>query len=194
MQKNFGQDQKSPFLKGHFLMAMPGLTDPNFFRTVTCICEHSREGALGIVVNQEYAELSARDIFEELKIAYKPGPASVRICLGGPVHSGEIFILHGPPFEWEGCLRITDMLAMSNTKDILQAIALEKGPESWIIALGCAGWGPYQLESEIRQNSWLTCPVSEDIIFDISVEARWEAAVRKMGIDPSFLSDTAGNA
>ncbi len=194
MQNSFGQDQPPPFLKGQFLMAMPGLTDPNFFRTVTCICEHSPEGALGIVVNQEYPSLSAKDIFDELKIAYKQGPAAVPVYLGGPVHLGEIFILHGPPFEWEGCFRITHTLAMSNTKDILQAIALEKGPKSWIIALGCAGWGPYQLESEIRQNSWLTGPVFEDIIFDISAEARWEAAVRKMGIDPSFLSDTAGNA
>ncbi|QTA93623.1 UPF0301 [Desulfonema magnum] len=181
-------------LKGQFLMAMPGLADPNFALTVTCVCEHTPEGAVGIIINQVHSFLSAKDIFDELKIKYKPETASIPIYLGGPVHMGEIFILHGPPFGWEGCVMITSTLALSNTRDILEAIAMGGGPESLIIALGCAGWGPYQLESEIRQNSWLTSPVSEDIIFDISVDVRWKEAVRKMGIDPDLLSDTAGNA
>ncbi len=180
--------------QGQFLMAMPGLADPNFFRTVTCICEHVPEGAVGLVVNQLHSSLSAKNIFEELNMEYIPETASLPIYLGGPVHIGEVFILHGPPFEWEGCLMITRSLGMSNTRDILQAIALGTGPESFIIALGCAGWGPGQLEHEIRANAWLTCPISEDIIFDTSVEARWEEGMRKMGIDPGFLSDAAGHA
>ena len=105
-----------------------------------------------------------------------------------------IFVLHGPPFGWDGCFVFLPSLAMSNTRDILEAIAIGKGPESFIISMGCAGWGPGQLESEIRKNAWLTCPVVEEIIFDIPIEARWEEALKRMGIDPIFLSDSAGHA
>lgn len=181
-------------LKGQFIMAMPGLADPNFSRTVSCICEHTSEGAVGIVVNQVHSSLSAKDIFDELNMAYTPGAENIPIYIGGPVHIGEIFVLHGPPFNWRGCLMITNSLAMSNTADILQAIALGRGPDSLIITLGCAGWGPLQLESEIRENVWLTYPITEDIIFRVAVEARWEEAVRKMGIEPTLLSDTSGHA
>jgi len=181
-------------LKGQFIMAMPGLADPNFSHTVSCICEHTPEGAVGIVVNQVHSSLSAKDIFDELNIACTSAAENIPIFLGGPVHIGEIFVLHGPPFDWRGCLMITDSLAMSNTSDILHAIALGRGPESLIIVLGCAGWGPYQLESEIRDNAWLTSPLAEDIIFRVAVEARWEEAVRKMGIEPALLSDISGHA
>lgn len=183
------------FFKGQFLMAMPGLADPNFSHSVTCICEHTLEGAVGIIINQVHSFISAKDIFDELEMKYKKDIVeSIPVYLGGPVHLGEIFVLHGPPFNWEGSLMITSSLAMSNTRDILQAIAMNTGPKSLIIAIGCAGWGPYQLESEIRQNAWLTGPISEDILFDISAEARWEESLRKMGIDPTLLLDTAGHA
>ncbi len=182
------------YLKGQFIMSMPGLADPNFHNTVTCLCEHTRDGAVGIVINRVHSSLLARDIFEELEMQYVPATSSLPIHMGGPVHLGEIFILHDPPFDWEGCHRITPQLAMSNTRDILQAIAMNRGPKSAIIAIGCAGWGPDQLESEIKENVWLTCPVSEDIVFDISVEERWDASIRKIGIDPALLMDTAGHA
>lgn len=188
-------DNNSPgFLRGQFLMAMPGLTDPNFNNTVTCLCEHSREGAVGIVINRVHSNLQSKDIFEELKMQYVPAASSLPIYMGGPVHLGEIFILHDHPFHWEGCHRITPELAMSNTKDILQAIAMDRGPKSVVIAIGCAGWGPDQLETEIMENVWLTCPVAEDIVFRVSVEERWEASMRKMGINPALLMDTAGHA
>jgi len=187
-------DQGWEAFKGHFIMAMPGLADPNFAYTVTSICEHSPEGAVGVVVNRVHPFLFGKDIFEELKIEYEPGAESVPIHLGGPVHSNEVFVLHGPPFNWEGCLMVTPFFAMSNTRDILEAIAMGRGPQSMMIALGCAGWGPEQLESEIKQNAWLTCPVTEEILFDTPVEAQWEEALRKMGIDPALLSDTAGHA
>jgi putative transcriptional regulator len=176
------------FLKGQFLMAMPGLVDPNFHQTVTCMCEHNSQGAMGLVVKM------AKDIFEELKIEYSPGAEKIPIHTGGPVHIAEIFVLHGPPFDWEASLRITQNLALSNTRDILESIALGKGPDSYILVLGCAGWGPGQLEAEIKQNAWLTVPVFEENIFEITVEDRWEKAVRKMGIDPALLSDAAGHA
>jgi putative transcriptional regulator len=181
-------------LKGQFLMAMPSLADPNFQQTVTCICEHNSDGAMGLVVNRVHSALTAKDIFEELKIGYATGAESVPIHIGGPVHIAEIFVLHGPPFDWRACLKITPTLAMSNTKDIIESVALGKGPDSFIITLGCAGWGPGQLEAEIKENAWLTYPIFEENIFKMPVETRWEAAVKKIGIDPSLLTDTAGHA
>jgi len=181
-------------LKGQFLLAMPSLLDPNFYQTVTCICEHSENGALGIIVNRVHQSLTAKDIFEELTIGYDPGMGSIPIYLGGPVHVGEIFVLHGPPFDWEASLMITPTLAMSNTRDILEAIARGRGPRAFIIILGCAGWGPGQLESEIKENAWLNYPIFEENIFYMPVELRWEEAVKKLGIDPTLLSNPAGHA
>ena len=175
-------------------MAMPGLADPNFHLTVTCICEHNENGAMGIIVNRIYDMLSGKDIFEELNIEYAPGADSIPIHIGGPVHLSEIFVLHGPPFDWEATLMITKSLAMSNTRDVLESVAMGRGPRSYIITLGCAGWGPGQLESEIKENAWLTHPIFEENIFDLPVEIRWEEAVKKMGIDPTLLSDAAGHA
>ena len=184
----------SSTLKGQFLMSMPALTDPNFHQTVTCICEHNENGAMGIIVNRVHFSLTAKDIFEELKIDTGKEASSIPIHIGGPVHIGEIFILHGPPLEWESSLEITPSLGMNNTRDILEAIAAGMGPESFIITLGCAGWGPGQLEAELKENAWLTYPIFEENIFNLPIEVRWEEAVRKMGIDPSLLSDTAGHA
>ncbi len=188
------KDNYYGFFKGQFLIAMPGMTDPNFFQTVTCISEYTKEGSVGIVVNRPHPAIRGKDIFDELKINYVPDSESTPIYIGGPVHIGEIFILHGPPFNWEGCLMVTPFLAMSNTRDIVEAIAMGEGPEAFIISIGCAGWGEGQLESEIKENVWLTCPVSENIIFEIPVEHRWEEAVKKIGIDPGKLSDIAGHA
>jgi putative transcriptional regulator len=188
------EESNVDFFKGQFLMAMPGLADPNFSQTVTCISEHTPEGAVGIVVNRIHSLLSGDDIFKELKLDHSPDAAAIPIHIGGPVNLGEIFILHGPPFGWRGSLEITPSLAMSNTMDILEAIAINKGPKAFIISIGCAGWGPGQLEAEIRENVWLTGPVYEDVIFENPISSRWEAAVRKLGIRPELLSDQAGHA
>lgn len=188
------EDNFSISLKGQFLLAMPDLADLNFSRTVTCISEHNSEGALGIVINRVSSSVTGKDIFYELGIEHAPQTKSIPVFIGGPVHTGEIFILHGPPFAWDGFLMITPFLAMSNTIDILKAIAEGRGPQSYMIALGCAGWGPDQLESEIRQNAWLTCSISDEIIFKTSVESRWEQTAKKMGIDPVLLSLKAGHA
>lgn len=181
-------------LKGQFLMAMPALLDPNFYKTVTCICEHTEAGAIGVVVNRIHPTLSAGKIFEELNIKHTLKADQIPIHIGGPVHLDELFILHGPPFEWEGCLTITPTLAMSNTRDILQSIAMGEGPDAYLISLGCAGWGPGQLEGEVKANAWLTSMVTDSIVFKVPVEERWETAVRKIGIEPSILSQTAGHA
>lgn len=181
-------------LKGQFLIAMPILTDPIFYQTVTCISEHTSQGAVGVIVNRINDSLTTNDIFDELKIEYMPDAANIPIHIGGPVHMDELFVLHGPPFGWEGTFAITPFLSLSNTRDILEAIAMGKGPSSFMITLGCAGWAPGQLESEIKANVWLSCGVSEDIIFEIPVETRWEAATKRLGIDPTQLSGMAGHA
>ena len=172
-------------------MAMPALADPNFNQTVTCICEHNHEGAMGLIINRVQDGLSGKDVFEELGIDYAPGAEAMPVYIGGPVHMGEIFILHGPPFQWEACLKITPALGMSNTKDILESIAMGSGPQMFSITLGCAGW---QLEFEIKENAWLTFPVFEENIFELPVEVRWEEAVKKLGIDPLLLTNSSGHA
>ncbi len=188
------EDKDKVFLKGQVLMAMPGLADPNFSKTVTCICEHSKAGALGIIINRIHPFLSAKEIFKELGIEHTKEAESIRVYIGGPVHIGEIFILHGPPFDWEGCVKITPALALSNTRDILEAIARGEGVKSFMIALGCAGWGEFQLESELKANTWITSPLSEELVFEVPVELRWERAMKIIGIDPMQLSGTVGSA
>jgi putative transcriptional regulator len=181
-------------LKGHFLIAMPEMADFNFSHTVTCISEHTHSGALGIIINRVLSTVSGKTIFDELKLESAPGSESIPIHIGGPVHANEIFILHGPPFEWESCLMITEKLAMSNSMDIIAAIAAGEGPEAFVISLGCAGWGPGQLESEITQNAWLTCPVANEVVFSEPIESRWERTVKMIGINPALLSSTPGHA
>lgn len=181
-------------LKGQFLIAMPSLADPNFFQTVTCISEHNDKGAMGVVINRHHEFLTAREIFAELKIDCRPEAAAMPLHVGGPVHTDEIFILHGPPLVWEGSLGISPTLALSNSIDLLRAVATGSGPEAVLLCLGCAGWAPGQIEAEIRQNAWLTGPVDPQILFDLDVGRRWEAAVQGLGIDPALLSAAAGHA
>ena len=181
-------------LRGHFLIAMPSLADPNFHQTVTYMCEHSAEGAVGLVINRVHTELTMGAIFRELHLESVPEMESPPLHLGGPVHTEQIFVLHGPPFGWEACRPVTASLALSNSKDLLEFLAKGKGPESFVLALGCAGWGPGQLEAEIMANTWLTCPADETIIFQTAVDERWEQAAKLMGIDPARLTNTAGHA
>ena len=181
-------------LKGHFLIAMPSLADPNFSQTVTYLCEHTAEGAFGLVVNRVHPELSIEAVFRELKIESLPTVDSLPIHLGGPVHLGQIFILHGPPFGWEACRPVTSTVALSNSRDLLEKVAKGRGPESFIVTLGCAGWGPGQLEAEIMANAWLSCPGTETILFETPTEKRWEEAAKLMGVDLRLFSGVAGHA
>jgi putative transcriptional regulator len=181
-------------LKGHFLIAMPSLADPNFSQTVTYLCEHNVEGAVGLVINRIHPELTIEAVFKELDVESVPHVDSLPIHLGGPVHPGQIFVLHGPPFNWEACRPVTPSVALSNSKDLLENLAKGQGPESFILTLGCAGWGPGQLEAEIMANAWLSCPATEAIIFDTPTEKRWEEAARLMGVDLRLFSGVAGHA
>ncbi|BBO80127.1 UPF0301 protein [Desulfosarcina ovata subsp. sediminis] len=187
-------DQGGQSLKGQFLMAMPGLNDPNFYQSVTCLSEHNARGAMGIVINRIHPEINAKMIFDELQINCVAGSERIPVHIGGPVHMNEIFVLHAAPFGWEGGMMITEEVGLSNSRDILEAIAAGYPPQEYIIALGCAGWGPGQLEGEIRSNSWITGPYSATIAFQTGIERRWEEAMKGIGIDPALLSDTAGHA
>ena len=146
------------------------------------------------MVNRAHASLKAAAIFSELEMVHNEDVGEVPVYLGGPVHASEIFILHGLPFDTDVSLEITPGLAMSTTREVLEDIAIGKGPALFFISLGCAGWGPGQLEAEIRQNAWLTCNIDETILFDVPVDMRWERAMRKLGIDPTLLIDAAGHA
>lgn len=181
-------------LKGYFLMAMPALSDPNFHQSVTCISEHTDQGAMGIVINQIHEGLNGRMIFEELEIRQQDHTEMIPIHIGGPVHVNELFVLHGPPLDWGDSFVICEELALSNSREILDAIAQNQGPESYLISLGCAGWAPGQLEWELSQNAWIVCPSQNKIIFEVPVADRWTSALGIMGIDPQLLSDTAGRA
>jgi putative transcriptional regulator len=181
-------------LRGHFLIAMPNLTDPNFSQTVTYICESTLEGAVGLVINRVHPKLTMGTVFKELDVASVPETDGLPLHLGGPVHIEQIFVLHGPPFGWQACRPVTSSIALSNSKDLLEILARGRGPQSFILTVGCAGWGPGQLEAEIKANAWLTCPADESILFHTPVEERWRRAAELMGIDPSRLSQTAGRA
>ncbi len=186
-------------LKGNLIIAMPALNDPNFARGVVCMCEHGGQGSLGLVINRELPGLQARDIFEELQIDYSPRRGQVSVHFGGPVHSNEVFILHRPLSgavlgERMMVLRVTPEIWMSTTREVLTEIAGETSSGDFIIALGCAGWAPGQLEAEIMGNFWLHCPADPDLLFQMPVAARWTAAVQRMGIDPEQLTGIAGHA
>ncbi len=181
-------------LKGHFLTAMPNLADPNFSHTVTCLCDHSDKGAFGLVINRLHSELKWKDLFTELELEFDPQIGSHPIQIGGPVYLNQVFVLHGPPFHWQGCMNITPNIAVSNSMDIIEAIAAGNGPPSTILTFGCANWAANQLEFEIKSNAWLIYPVFEELIFETEIADRWETAIRKMGIDPLLLSTISGHA
>ncbi len=170
-------DEIPQSMKGKFLLAIPGLPDPNFSQTVTCMCEHNEFGALGFIINKVHPLLTGRELFEDLEIKCDKSVDSLEIYLGGPVQPSGVFVLHGLPFEWNESLRVTDKLALSNSRDILEAIALQKGPKSFMVVLGCAGWGPMQLDNELRDSAWLTCPLSEEIIFSTGADLKYEKAL-----------------
>jgi len=181
-------------LKAHFLIAMPSLQDPNFNQTVTYLCAHNQDGAVGLVINRVLPGLRTEAVFHELKMPAVVQSQSHPVHLGGPVHQNQIFVLHGPPFGWNASLEVTPTVAMTNSRDILEAIAQGRGPCAFLIVVGCAGWGPGQLESELAQNSWLTSPASDEILFEVPVDERWQKAATKIGINLALLSDTAGHA
>lgn len=184
----------STSLTNHFLIAMPGLQDPNFSRTVTYVCEHTDQGAMGIVINRPL-DVKLGELLDQLEIiALRPGVAQIAVYQGGPVQTDRGFVLHttGPTFD--STLSITPDISVTTSRDVLEAIASGEGPEHSLIALGYAGWGSGQLEQEMSANAWLSGPASDDIIFRMQPNARWLAAAQLLGVDLNLLSGEAGHA
>jgi putative transcriptional regulator len=181
-------------LTDHFIIAMPGLEDINFDHSVTYICEHDDNGSFGIIINKQ-TELKVSEVLEQMKIDNSgQQDTSQPVYLGGPVQPERGFILHSPTGDWNSSLQVNEHIALTTSRDILEAIALNAGPEHSIVALGYAGWGPGQLEKEMAANSWLSCKADEQIIFHTASDERWQAAADILGVDLSLLSNDAGHA
>jgi len=181
-------------LSGHFLIAMPSLADGHFNQSVTYLCEHDENGCFGIVLNNP-TDISLQQVLNEMKIeGHSQQSDKKRIHLGGPVETGRGFVLHSPVGKWQSSLKINDTLALTTSKDIMQALANNEGPEQVIIALGYAGWAAGQLEQEMAANSWLSCPAEQQIIFDTPADKLWQTAANIIGIDMQLLSQDSGHA
>jgi putative transcriptional regulator len=179
-------------LKHHFLIAMPALKDSSFKHSVTYICSHDGNGAMGIVLNQP-TELNLNEVLEQLDIEGAHG-YDHPVLLGGPVHQDHGFILHIDKGNWRSTLSVTDDVHVSTSKDVLTSLAQGTGPSKYKVALGYAGWDPGQLEQELLDNSWLTVEATEDIIFNTPEQEVYQAALKLLGIDEGFLSSDAGHA
>ena len=183
-------------LAGQILIAMPGMADPRFERSVVLICAHSEEGAMGLIVNKPLEDLSFSGLLEHLNIPLGPKGRDIRVLFGGPVERGRGFVLHSADWEREaeGTMQVPGGLEMTATVNILEALAKGEGPGKALLALGYSGWGPGQLEAEIARNDWLTCEAPEGLLFGADDGGKWSAALRGMGIDPLTLSAAAGRA
>ena len=181
-------------LTNQLLIAMPGMPDPNFSTTVTLVCEHNEEGALGIVINRPLA-LKLGGLFEQLAVEdADPAAAQSPVLMGGPVSPDCGFVLHDSASSFENSLTVSSQIQLTLSRDVLDAMATGKGPNKALVALGYAGWEAGQLESEILSNSWLNVPASPDIVFDTPFDERWMSAARSLGIDISQISPDAGHA
>jgi len=181
-------------LTHHFLIAMPAMVDPYFARTLTYVCEHNDQGALGVVINRPI-ELTLAELFERLELKLEPADLrNLPVFFGGPVQTDRGFVLHNPVGDWGSTLPVRDGIALTTSRDILEAVGKGSGPEKLMITLGYAGWAAGQLEHEMQQNAWLTVEAQEDIIFDLPVEERMAAAMELLGVSFASLSDEAGHA
>jgi putative transcriptional regulator len=181
-------------LTGQILVAMPTLADPNFAQTVILICAHSADGAMGIILNRSLERPSFEGLLQQLEIAPLPPQRDVRLCAGGPVETVRGFVVHTTDWMADGTVRVDEGLGLTTSLDVLKAIAQGQGPRECLLALGYAGWGPGQLEVEFGQNSWLTVPADEALVFFGNNETRWRRALQKLHVDPALLSPTAGHA
>ncbi len=188
------EQENDVYLSGQLLVAMPGLRDPRFAKTVIYLCAHSADGAMGLVVNRVLDSLSFPDLLEQLGIDPSGIDQKIDIHFGGPVEGGRGFVLHSPDYNQESTMVVDNGVALTATVDILRAIADGQGPHRSLLALGYAGWGPGQLDSEIKANGWLHVAADDELVFDDDFDNKWERAMGKLGVDPRMLSDEAGHA
>jgi putative transcriptional regulator len=185
-------------LTGHFLIAMPAMTDPYFARSVTFICDHNENGAMGVVINQPI-DMTLDALFEQIKLQLSDPLASMPVHFGGPVQPDHGFVLHQPTGNWHSTIAVNDGIGLTASKDILEAVAQGTGPQKILVTLGYAGWDARQLEEEISQNAWLTVrspdAKSQDaILFGLANVDKFDAAMQLLGVDPMHLSRDAGHA
>jgi putative transcriptional regulator len=181
-------------LTQHFLIAMPNMADPYFSRSLTYICEHNDQGALGLVVNRPI-DMTVQALFERLSLDLRDGVfAAAPIYFGGPVQTDRGFVLHAPAGNWQTTLRVGEAIGLTTSKDILEAVGRGEGPPRMLVTLGYAGWSPGQLEHELAQNAWLTVEAADSILFDTPAEERLPAAMELLGVDFARLQDEAGHA
>ncbi len=198
----------SDYLTNHVLIAMPTLADPNYFQSAVLICQHTEEGAMGIIINRP-TDISLSEILTHLGVSSeedKPKTPDEEIIddssvmdktpiyVGGPLQRERGFVLHEPNGKWESSVVISDEIAITSSKDILEAIASGKGPEKQFVALGYCAWAPGQLEDEIAQNLWLSGPMRTNLVFDVSDDDRWQAAATSIGVDLNLISGKPGHA
>ena len=182
------------YLTNHLLIAMPSMADPNFTQSVTYICEHTDDGAMGITINRPL-DISVGEVFRQLDIATeRPALDEMPVHSGGPVLPERGFLLHRPRGQWDSSLAVTDTVAVTTSQDILAAMAQGNGPDDVLFCLGYAGWEAGQLEQEMAENAWLTAPAEEHILFDTPSAQRWNEAARLIGIDVSLLGHSSGHA
>ncbi|TCT37307.1 putative transcriptional regulator [Martelella mediterranea] len=200
MLENFKADRERGPFDGQFLIAMPQLSDSTFERSVVYICAHSDEGAMGFVINRTQ-QVTFPEVLKQLKLVgedteplQSPSLADFPVLCGGPVEPGRGFVLHSDDYACETSMPISDELYMTGTLDVLKSVAAGTGPQKAILLLGYAGWAPGQLEAEVLNNDWLTCPSNDDLVFDRALESKYERALLTMGVQPSLLSSSAGHA
>lgn len=182
-------------LTGQLLIAMPGMGDPRFGHSVILICAHSAEGAMGLILNKPTKDVSLRDLLDQLSIDASDLTPDMQVYFGGPVETGRGFVLHGTAYKSAlSTLNVDGLFGLTATVDVLEDLARGEGPERVIVALGYAGWGKGQLEAEIGNNGWLTCPAEVDLVFGTQDNVKWEAALNSLGVDALVLSAEAGHA
>ncbi len=181
-------------LTNHFLIAMPALQDSNFSGTITYVCRHDQNGAMGLVVNRPMG-MTLGALFQQIEIPLDDETLSAQpVYFGGPVQPDRGFVLHSPVGNWRSTLRVNETVGLTTSRDILEEMGRGQTPPSLFVSLGYAGWEAGQLEQEIKLNSWLTVEARMDVVFDLPADARLPAALNILGIDPAFLSDEAGHA
>lgn len=195
MAKDNRSIEGANFLEGKLLIALPGMSDPRFEKSVIFMCAHSAEGAMGLIVNKPIEGLGFQDLVKNLNIRVKSNAPDSPVLFGGPVDTGRGFVLHSSEYRsGDGTMPVTSEISLTATLDILRAMAEGQGPEQAAFTLGYAGWGPGQIEDEIRLNGWVHCDADSKIIFDTDMVGKWSAALRKLGIDLSLLSTNSGRA
>lgn len=181
-------------LANQLLVALPTLADPNFARTVSLLCQHDAGGAMGVVVNRR-SDYTMGEIFSQMGIACGDDAlCATPVLAGGPVHPERGFVIHDGDRDWDSSLAVTGDLRVTTSRDVLEAMARGEGPARAVVALGCAGWGAGQLEAELAENSWLTVPADDELLFSLPLEARWQAAAGRIGVDMAHMPGYAGRA